>query len=137
MIVVAETGTALTDASTERMRIAAQVDVRDRLAVQLLLSYGLRKGALRIAQFKHFDHYRKRLTIFTKGERVRDVPIPDPSFWDELGRLMIEETRPEHYLLPRQKAIPKGHGVNRRSVIHRFHDQPLATTSSTTGGTGA
>lgn len=109
-----------------RAIIAAQVDVRDRLAVQLLLSYGLRKGALRIAQFKHFDHYRKRLTIFTKGERVREVPIPDISFWDELGRLIIEqEARPEYYLLPRQKAIPKGQGAERRSVIHRFHEQPM------------
>jgi integrase len=34
---------------------------------------------------------------------------PDPSFWDELGRLLIEGSgRPDHYLLPRQKAIPKG-----------------------------
>ena len=39
--------------------------------------------------------------------------------------MIEEETRPEHYLLPRQKAIPKGHGLNRRSVIHRFHDQPM------------
>jgi site-specific recombinase XerC len=105
---------------------AAQEDVRDHLAVQLLLTYGLRKGALRIVQFKHFDHYRKRLTIFTKGERVREVPIPDPSFWDELGRLIIEqEARPEHYLLPRQKAIPKGKAGERRSVIHRFPAEPM------------
>jgi len=109
-----------------RAIIAAQEYVRDRLAVQLLLSYGLRKGALRIAKFKHFDHYRRRLTIFTKGERVREVPIPDPSFWDELGRLIIEEeARPDHYLLPRQKAIPKGKEAERRSVIHRFYDQPM------------
>ena len=23
-----------------------------------------------------FDHYRKRLTIFTKGQKVREIPIP-------------------------------------------------------------
>ena len=55
------------------------------ILVVLLLNFGLRKGALQGVQFKHFDHYRKRLTVFTKGERVREVPIPDPSFWDELG----------------------------------------------------
>ena len=109
-----------------RTIIAAQDYVRDRLGVQLLLNFGLRKGALQHVQFKHFDHYRKRLTIFTKGERVREVPIPDPAFWDELGRLIVEEeARPEHYLLPGQKAIPKGRGPERRSVIHRFPGRPM------------
>jgi integrase len=109
-----------------RAIVAAQEDVRDRLAVRLLLNFGLRKGALQAIQFKHFDHYRKRLTIFTKGQRVREVPIPDPAFWDELGRLIVEvEARPEHYLLPQQKAIPKGRPAERRSVIHRFPEKPM------------
>jgi hypothetical protein len=96
------------------------------ILVVLLLNFGLRKGALQGVQFKHFDHYRKRLTVFTKGERVREVPIPDPSFWDELGRLIVEEeARPDHYLLSRQKAIPKGAGARRRSVMHRFPDKPM------------
>jgi integrase len=74
----------------------------------------------------NFDHYRRRLTIFTKGERVREVPIPDPSFWDELGRLIIEDAaRTDHYLLPRQKAIPKGKPPHRRSVVHRSPDKPM------------
>jgi integrase len=59
-----------------RAVIANQDDVRDRLAVRLLLDFGLRKGALAAVQFKHFDHYRRRLVIFTKGEKVREVPIP-------------------------------------------------------------
>jgi site-specific recombinase XerC len=53
-------------------------DLRDRLAVRLLLDFGLRKGALKGIQFKHFDHYQRRLTIFTKGEKVRMLPIPSP-----------------------------------------------------------
>jgi site-specific recombinase XerC len=109
-----------------RAIVAAQVETRDRLALRLLFDYGLRKGALRAVQFKHFDHQRKRLTIFTKGEKVRDVPIPDPSFWDELGRHLIEtEAQPSHFLLCRQKMIPKGKPPNRRPVMHQFLDQPM------------
>ena len=51
---------------------------RDRVAVRLLLNYALRKGALKALQFKHFDHHRKRVTVFTKGEKVRDDPDPPP-----------------------------------------------------------
>ncbi len=58
--------------------MAAQEELRDRVAVRLLLNYGLRKGALKAIQFKQFDHQRKRLTVFTKGQKVRDLPIPTP-----------------------------------------------------------
>jgi site-specific recombinase XerC len=71
-------------------------------------TYGLRKGALQRVQFKHFDHVRRRLTIFTKGEKIQSVPIPSPAFWNNLDRLALEtEARPDHYLLPKQKAIPR------------------------------
>ena len=49
--------------------LASNRDLRDRIALRLLLDYGLRKGALRGIQFNHFDHHRKSLTIFTKGGR--------------------------------------------------------------------
>lgn len=100
-----------------RAILAVQPELRDRIALRLLLDYGLRKGALQKVQFKHFDHNRKRLTIFTKGQKVRDVPIAQPEFWDDLGRLIIEtEAQPHHFLLPRRKAIPKGQAEIRRSV---------------------
>jgi site-specific recombinase XerC len=109
-----------------RAIIASNPETRDRLALRLLFDYGLRKGALRSVQFGHFDHARKRLTIFTKAGKIRHLPIPDPAFWDELGRHLIEtEAQPGHYLLCRQKSIPKGKPPDRRPVIHRFHDQPM------------
>jgi hypothetical protein len=36
----------------------------------------LRKGALQRIQFRHFDHVRKRLTVFTKGGKVRSSRSP-------------------------------------------------------------
>lgn len=84
-----------------RAIIAGQDDLRDRIACRLLLQYALRKGALTAVQFKHFDHHRRRLTIFTKGEKVRELPIPDQMFWRDLERLILEiEAEGHHYLLP-------------------------------------
>lgn len=61
---------------------------RDRLALDLLLTYGLRRASLQQIQFKHFDHTRRQLTIFAKGNKVRKIPIPDGDFWLELERLL-------------------------------------------------
>jgi site-specific recombinase XerC len=115
-----------------RAIVSSQPELRDRVALRLLLDYALRKGALKRCQFKHFDHYRRRLTIFTKGEKVRDVPIPDPAFWFDLERLIVEtEAQPQHYLVPRQKAIPKSfrrvRGRMRATEIalHRFPAEPM------------
>ncbi|TMK24947.1 MAG: hypothetical protein E6G62_06855 [Actinobacteria bacterium] len=65
-------------ADQRRAIIAEQPLLRDRIALRLLLDYGIRKGALLAVQFKHFDHQRRRLTIFTKGQKVRELPIPGP-----------------------------------------------------------
>lgn len=85
----------------------ANRDARDQLALRLLLDYGIRKGALRIAQFEHFDHQRRKLTIFTKGEKVLTVPIPQPDFWLELERLILEVgARSTDYLVPSRRTHP-------------------------------
>jgi integrase len=97
-----------------------------QLCIRLLIDYGLRKGALIGIQFRHFDHQRKRLTIFTKGQTIRELPIPQPSFWFDLERHIQDiAAHPSHFLLCRQKAIPRGRGRNRRSVLHQFPDQPM------------
>jgi site-specific recombinase XerC len=114
-------GVYRTTFTTDQRRaiIAEQEDLRDRIALRLLLDYGLRKGALQATQFKHFDHFRKRLTIFTKGEKVRELPIPDPGFWFDLERHIQDiGARPHHYLMPRQKRIP-------RAGLRRFPDEPM------------
>lgn len=104
----------------QRAIIASADDLRDRIALRLLLHYGIRKGALKTIQFKHFDHQRKRLTIFTKGRKVRDLPIPHPAFWMDLERHLIDaEARPDHYLMCRQRTIP-------RAGVRRFPEKPMA-----------
>jgi site-specific recombinase XerC len=79
----------------------------------------MRKGALMAVQFKHFDHQRKRLTIFTKGEKVRELPIPHPTFWMNAERHILDiEARPNHCLMCQQKTIP-------RAGVRRFPEKPM------------
>lgn len=83
--------------------LAAAVELRDRIALRLLLDYALRKGALRGVQINHFDYERHRLIIFTKGKKVREIPIPDAAFWTDLERHILEsEAQPHHYLMARR-----------------------------------
>jgi integrase len=90
-----------------------------------LLVYGLRKGAVRRVQYKHFDHVRKRLTIFTKGEKVQTLPLPDPAFWHELERLILDVgAEPGHYLMPGRRGNRHGSKLLPETQIsnHALHD---------------
>lgn len=117
--------------------IAAQEDLRDRICVRLLLRYGLRKGALRGIQFKHFDHSRRRLTIFTKGQRIRDLPLVSKELWFDLERLILDiGAEPHFYLLNRRKQVWRGYNLpgsgynvpvdqSSRFEIVQYHDKPM------------
>lgn len=86
----------------QRLAIFAAAALRDRIALRLLLDYGLRKGALRAVQINHFDCDRHRLIIFTKGKKVREIPIPDALFWTDLKRYVLEsQVQSHHYLMAR------------------------------------
>jgi site-specific recombinase XerC len=93
----------------ERARImAVAANARERVALKLLLDYGLRKGALQNVRFEHFDFDRRRIRIFTKGEKIHQLPIPDEAFWKDLESITTEpETQPRHYLLCRQKVVSR------------------------------
>lgn len=102
-----------------RQIIVEQEGLRDRIALRLLLNYGLRRGTLQAIQFKHFDHIRKRLTVFLKGGKVRVLPIPEPGFWDELGRHVLEtEAQPSHYLMCATR--------RNRYGVRRLPDKPMS-----------
>jgi integrase len=86
--------------------IAAQEDRRDRICLRLLFYFGIRKGALRAIQFKHFDHARRALTVFTKGEKIRTLRLPDDALWNDLDLLKLEIGAEEHhYLLNARKSV--------------------------------
>jgi integrase len=92
-----------------RAIIASQDDLRDRLVLRLMLTYALRKGSVREVRFKHFDHVRKTVTVFAKGGTVRTLPVPDPAFWHDLERLILDtEAQPGHYLMPGRRGNRHG-----------------------------
>jgi integrase/recombinase XerC len=110
--------------SQRRAIIAQQDELRDRIALRLLLDYGLRKGALQRIQFKHFDHVRRRLTIFTKGEKVREVPLPDPALWHDLERHILDTTaEAQHYLMAQEKGNQYARIVDptKPMAVHGLH----------------
>lgn len=98
---------------------------RDRCALRLLLVYALRKESLRRVQFGHFDHERRRLTIFTKGSKVRTIPIVEAAFWNDLGRHIVEwGAEPGDYLLCRRDVRPNRYRPGER-FITEYRDQPM------------
>ena len=111
--------------------LAANDDLRDRVALRLLLDYGIRKGSLQGVQYRHFDHQRRRLTlVVAKGGKVRELPIPHRDFWLDLERLILDvQAEPHHYLLCGQRTIPYGppgaHG-KRHVKLNRFPDKPMS-----------
>jgi site-specific recombinase XerC len=110
----------------ERAIIAAQPWVRDRIALRLLFQLGIRKGALQGIQFKHFDHARRRLTIFTKGGKVRELPVVDFSLWHDLERFILDwEAQPNEYLLCRQKSVPHRRGGQIENDLTYYRDAPM------------
>lgn len=90
--------TTFTDDQRTRM-LATNPRPRDQIAIRLLFDYGIRKGALQNIQIKHFDWDHRWLTIFTKGEKIFDLPIIDDYIWRCVA--MLDEPG-DNYLMPRQ-----------------------------------
>lgn len=93
--------TTFTEEQRQRI-LATNPWPRDQVALRLLLDYGLRKGALQNVQLKHFDPVARRLVIFTKGEKVFTVPVPDDGIWRHIDQLLSPDVG-EQYLIPRQE----------------------------------
>ena len=107
---------------------AANTGQPDNLALRLLLTYGLRKGALAGVKFGDFDFDRRRLTITTKGGKVQRVPIPDPAFWSQLDIYMRQiEAGPSQYLLCRQKTVPRAFELGKATAFRvvRWPEKPM------------
>lgn len=97
--------------------LSSAIEQRDRVALRLLLDYGLRKGACRGIRFKDFDHQRREIMIFTKGQKIRSLPLPDPKLWEELEWLMLDmEMQPHNWLMYLVKQIPRA-GTRRYKAV--------------------
>lgn len=87
------------DDETVRRIIDSADNPRDRVALKLLLVYGLRKGALTNLSMVCFDHVRQSLTFYTKGHKYHTVPLAGDQIWTEIREV---GGHPADYLLHRK-----------------------------------
>ncbi len=106
--------------------VAAQPELRDRVALKLLFLMGLLKGELAAIRYRDFDLGRRRLRVHGKGGRIRHTPIPTEELRQEIAELSLRRDPAEHLLYP-QKRGPKGTVIweNRRKplsgpALHRW-----------------
>ena len=83
--------------------LAAAEDPADRVALRLLLDYGLRKSALRGVRLQHFDPQRRTLWILTKNAKQQILPLVDDDLWADL------EACEGDYLLCRRRQVWRGY----------------------------
>ena len=99
--------------------VAAQPELRDRVALKLLFLMGLRKGELAATRYRDFDLGRRRLQVHGKGGKIRQTPIPTEELRQEIAELSLRRDPLEHLLYP-QKRGPKG------TVIWEDRRKPLS-----------
>jgi integrase len=87
--------------------VAAQAELRDRVALKLLFLMGLRKGELAAIRYRDFDLGRRRLRVHGKGGKIRQTPIPTEELRQEVANLSLRRDPMEHLLYP-EKRGPRG-----------------------------
>jgi integrase len=63
--------------------------------------------------------------VFAKGGTVRTLPVPDPAFWHDLERLILDAgAEPGHYLMPGRRGNRHGSRLRPDTQIsnHALHD---------------
>jgi integrase len=83
--------------------IAAQPELRDRVALKLLFLTGLRKGELAAIRFRDFDLGRRRLRVHGKGGKIRQTPIPTEELRQEIATLSLRRDPGDHLLYPEKR----------------------------------
>lgn len=79
---------------------------RDRIALRLLLDWGLRKGALQSLRYGDFDTSRRTLTVRTKGKKIRELRIVTEGIWKDLELAKMQAgAEPSHYFMASEKTV--------------------------------
>jgi integrase len=86
-------------------------------------SDALWKGALKSRPVQALRLPAPAADHLTKGQQVREIPIPHPALWTDLERHLIDvEAQPNHFLMCRPKTVP-------RAGVVRFPDEPMGDDS--------
>jgi len=98
--------------------IAAQPELRDRVALKLLFLMGLRKSELASTRYRDLDLGRRRLRVHGKGGKIRHTPIPTEELRQDLAELSLRRDPQEHLLYP-QKRGPKGTVIWENRIVEQ------------------
>jgi integrase/recombinase XerC len=103
--------------SPERIRrlIAAQPDLRDRVAISLMARLGLRKNELRLLRWRDIDLEAAEVRVQAKGGKRPTIPIVYDDLRADLSTLSVG-AGPDEYLLFPQRI---GNLPGQRAVIER------------------
>lgn len=109
--------------------VAAQVERRDRIGVQLLGRMALRRNELRQVQFLHVNPDTRELTVFGKGGTVKRLPIFADLYEQVLRERIERQAAPEEFLLYPVKLGKLGRGADARmGVIWEDRRSPLSVS---------
>ena len=112
-----------------RAIVASQDELRDRVAVRLLLDYGLRKGALQgdpVQALRPPPQAADGVHEGREGPRAPD-PAPGVLVRPRAADPGVRGASRTHYLMPRQTTRPRALRERQggRVRIHRWPDQPM------------
>lgn len=83
--------------------VEAQPELRDRVALRLLLLMGVRKGELGAVQYRDFDLGRRRLRVHGKGGKIRLTPIPTEDLRADIAKLSLGRDGRDYLLYPEKR----------------------------------
>lgn len=115
--------------------MAAQPELRDRVALKLLFLIGIRKGSLAQLRLKDFDLGRRRVRVHSKGGKIRNLPLPTEELRQELELLILGRDPNEYLLFPEvkaprwQKGQVSGEDKAEIAVVHANRLKPLSSTA--------
>ncbi len=115
--------------------IAAQPELRDRVALKLLFLIGIRKGSLAQLRLKDFDLGRRSVRVHSKGGKIRNLPLPTEELRQELELLILGRDSNEYLLFPEvkaprwQKGQVSGEDKAEIAVVHANRLKPLSSTA--------
>jgi integrase/recombinase XerD len=106
--------------------IAAQPELRDRVALALMARLGLRKNELRLLRWRDLDLERGEIRIRDKGGDVVTMPIVHEDLLRDLATLSLDADPDHHLLYPvRIGNVRTADQRHLRGVVRSYPDRPM------------
>lgn len=102
---------------TVKKLVRSQTSRRDQLALEVLYWLGLRRGELRVMQFRHFNYRDQTVTVYGKGSTIIDQSVPAGLCADVEVFQREHDRKPTDYLLYPTRVGRTGFYPNYEDVV--------------------